>query len=562
MNSICKFKIGVAGWYGAGNIGDELILKIASGWINSLGGECIALSFSPEVTSKLHEIESVDILDVEALNNILPQLDLLIVGGGGLFQTYDAFSYKGLFESDKSDVSCYLRPIALAIHYQCPVIMWAQGIGPLSTVESRKLIKDVFSAASAVSVRDNVSFSLLKEVGISNQITVAADPVWSLNLDGSLDSRGHGKKRIVIVVRPWKESSEWQSNLVHAIKENINPDKYEIIWLPFQSVDVPGRSSSDIPFINKLIDSVGDSYSQVLVTTSEIDEVISELRRADGLIAMRLHAQILGVLLKKPAIFLEYDDKMRLQSEAINYPRSLRLSLDSSTQAWSEAVSEFLLLESNVDEKIIHAQHDSSFIHKKILEDFISHKLKNKTAETPSFYSKDWMDSWRLKIISDILTKNNECISSVCKRLDALENRVNESIRSNFCISHEVEINNKGVLECLNENNKASERLLNKIEHVYEFFLEGRERMLEMDRKESSARDEHIQKLQDMLDKKDREIATIYSSTSWKITTPLRIFKNMWLNPKRTSYNVMKRMFWLLPAHVRIKLSNVRHAIV
>jgi len=562
MNSRFKFKIGIAGWYGAGNIGDELILKIASGWINSLGGECIVLSFSPEVTSKLHGIESVDILDVEELNNILPQLDLLIVGGGGLFQTHDSFSYRGLFESDRSDVSCYLRPIALAIHYQCPVIMWAQGIGPLSTVESRKLIQDVFSAASAVSVRDSVSCSLLKEVGISNQITVAADPVWSLSLDRSVDARGHGKKRIVIVVRPWRDSSEWQSNLVHAIKENLDPDKHEIIWLPFQSVDIPGRSSSDIPLINKLIDAVGDSYSQVLVTTSEIDEVVNELRDADGLIAMRLHAQILGILLKKPAIFLEYDNKMRLQSEAINYPSSLRLSLDSSAQAWSEAFSEFRLLKFNVDEQIIHAQYDSALIHKEILEEFIVHKLKKKTAETPSFYSKDWIDSWRVKLIYDSLTKNNEYASSVCERLNTLENRIDEIITSKLYISQEVEVNNNEMLESLRKNNEVSEQLSNKIERVYEFFLENREKMQEMDSKESSARDEQIQTLQDMLDKKDKEISSIYSSTSWKITTPLRVFKNLWLNPKKTSYDVMKRIFWLLPARVRVKLSKIRHAIV
>ncbi|WDF92357.1 polysaccharide pyruvyl transferase family protein [Aeromonas hydrophila] len=561
MNLRCKFKVGIAGWYGAGNIGDELILKIATGWINSLGGECVVLSLSPEVTSKIQGMESVDLLNVEELNNILPQLDLLIVGGGGLFQTHDSFSYKGLFESEKSDVSCYLRPIALAIHYQCPVIMWAQGIGPLSTVESRKLIRDVFSAASAISVRDSASFSLLKDVGISNPITVAADPVWSLSLDNSFDVRKNGKKRIAIVVRPWADSSEWQANLVHAIKENFDPDKHEIIWLPFQAVDIPGRSSSDIPFINELIDSIGDSYSQILVTTSDIDEIINELRGVDGLIAMRLHAQILGVLLKKPALFLEYDDKMRLQSEAINYPCSLRLSLDSPAQKWSEAFSEFLLLKSSMNEQVIHTQYDSALIHKKILEEFIFHKLKNKTVDTPSFYTKDWIDSWRVKLVFDSLNKNNEYISSICERLDALENIISESVTSKFFISQIVELNNKEVLESLKKSNDNFELLFNNIEHVNDL-LENREKILEMDRKESNAREEHIQSLQDMLDKKDREISSIYSSSSWKITMPLRILKNMWLNPKKTSYDVMKKVFWLLPARARRSLNKVRHSIV
>ncbi|WP_321150998.1 hypothetical protein, partial [Aeromonas jandaei] len=127
--------------------------------------------------------------------------------------------------------------------------------------------------------------------------------------------------------------------------------------------------------------------------------------------------------------------------------------------------------------------------------------------------------------------------------------------------SQEVEHNNE-LLESLKKNNETSEQLSNKIERVYELFLESKEKMQEMDSKERCVRDEKIQTLQDMLDKKDKEILSIYSSTSWRITTPLRVFKNLLLNPKKTSYDIMKKIFWLLPTHVRVKLSKVRHAII
>lgn len=560
-----KFKVGIVGWYGAGNIGDELILKIASGWVNSLGGELVVLSFSPELTSKLHEIKSVDILDVEALNNLLPQLDLLIVGGGGLFQTYNSFSYQGLFESDKSDVSCYLRPIALAIHYQCPVIMWAQGIGPLSTLESNKLIRDVFSAASSVSVRDAVSHSLLKEVGVVTPIVVGADPVWSLNLNKLQKCNCYDKNRIVIVVRPWLDSSEWRSNLIHSIKKNLDPNKHEIIWLPFQSTDIPGRSSSDIPFINELIDAVGEDYSQILVATSSIDEVVNELREADGIIAMRLHAQILSVLLRKPAIFLEYDNKMHLQSEAINYPSCLRLGLDSSAQEWSDAFSELLLFKVYVNEQSIDTQHNSALNHKKLLEKVVNHEINERAVVTPSFYLKDWIDSWRIKTIYDSQAKERELISGIIERLVSLEKNIteiNENILSNISLSKKIDSDNEGVLESLRTHNESVKECENNIKHIYELSLVKSERVLEMDNKECRAHDEQIRALQEMLDKKNREISSIYNSTSWRITTPLRVFKMMLLSPRKTSYEVMKRVFWLLPSHIRVRLSKVRHVII
>ncbi|MFM4797853.1 polysaccharide pyruvyl transferase family protein [Aeromonas caviae] len=561
MNSICKFRIGIVGWYGAANIGDELILKIAGDWINSFGGEVVVFSVSPEMTNKLHGFESLDILDVEALNNIIPQLDLLIVGGGGLLQTHHSFTYKGLFESDAYDISSYLRPVALAIHYQCPVAMWAQGVGPLSTIESKRLIKDFFSAASAISVRDKASLSLLEDIGIATPIEMGADPVWSLDLDCATIVNTYEKRRIVIVVRPWEGSNEWQSNLVNSIKEHLDPVQYEIIWLPFQSIEIPGRSASDIPFINELMASVGESYSQSLVVTSCINEVINALSSADGIIAMRLHAQILGVLLKKPSLFLEYDHKMWQQSEAIRYPSSLRLRLDSSVQEWRDAFTELLRFNFSVEDEIIKSQCDSALIHKNIIEKLINREFNNGLAVTRLSLSRNWIDSWRLKLIVDSLTRNNEYVSSVCERLNTLESKINEVITSKLYLSQEVEHNNE-LLESLKKSNETSEQLSNKIERVYELFLESKEKMQEMDSKERCVRDEKIQTLQDMLDKKDKEILSIYSSTSWRITTPLRVFKNLLLNPKKTSYDIMKKIFWLLPTHVRVKLSKVRHAIV
>ena len=53
------------------------------------------------------------------------------------------------------------------------------------------------------------------------------------------------------------------------------------------------------------------------------------------------------------------------------------------------------------------------------------------------------------------------------------------------------------------------------------------------------------------ISKMDDEMRKIKQSTSWRITSPLRVAKNLVISPKRTTYSIIRSLFWKLPAGLR-----------
>jgi len=77
----------IAGYYGAGNAGDEWIL---SGLLTALrtrepAGEARVLSYDPEATQRDHGVEAIGWGDVETLAAAVRWSSLVLVGGGGLW---------------------------------------------------------------------------------------------------------------------------------------------------------------------------------------------------------------------------------------------------------------------------------------------------------------------------------------------------------------------------------------------------------------------------------------------------------------------------------------------
>ena len=64
------------------------------------------------------------------------------------------------------------------------------------------------------------------------------------------------------------------------------------------------------------------------------------------------------------------------------------------------------------------------------------------------------------------------------------------------------------------------------------------------------------------ISKMDDEMRKIKQSTSWRITSPLRVAKNLVISPKRTTYSIIRSLFWKLPAGLRQALHSPRHAFV
>ncbi len=81
-------------------------------------------------------------------------------------------------------------------------------------------------------------------------------------------------------------------------------------------------------------------------------------------------------------------------------------------------------------------------------------------------------------------------------------------------------------------------------------------------------RDGQIESFSQMLAERDgemsrliKEIRKIKQSISWRLTSPLRVAKNLVVSPKRTSYAVIRTLFWKLPARLRQALHSLRQYV-
>jgi len=176
---MATIQIFVCGYYGFGNTGDEVILA----GIHHALGTVLREDLQLHVTSGGGPLDvpavPVPWQDVEAIRRAVSQADLVVVGGGGLFQDYWGVDRATLGTPRHHSVTFYAWPLLLAAEYGVPSLVWAVGVGPLTSHEGRSLVREALAAASWVSVRDRASAALLSELGLPAPVEVVPDAAWA-----------------------------------------------------------------------------------------------------------------------------------------------------------------------------------------------------------------------------------------------------------------------------------------------------------------------------------------------------------------------------------------------
>ena len=122
-------------------------------------------------TVNLH-VKTVNRLNFWGIFWALLRSDLLISGGGSLLQ--DVTSSRSLYY--------YLAVIKMAQFLFCPVMLYAQGIGPIQRPFARRLVRHILEQVALISVRDEESKMELESMGVVTPVVeVTADAVLAMN---------------------------------------------------------------------------------------------------------------------------------------------------------------------------------------------------------------------------------------------------------------------------------------------------------------------------------------------------------------------------------------------
>ena len=303
----------MSGYYGFNNSGDEAILLSMHKNIQQLGDNIhiTVLSNTPDETRNKYGVEVVYRFGFREVLKAVRNCDVLLSGGGSLLQ--DTTSTRSLIY--------YLSIIILAKLCGKKVMLYANGIGPVSKNSNRHFVKRVVNKADIITLREENSYEELRNMGVTNKNAfVTADPVFTM--DGitkeealkMLESVGvpSDKPIVGVSVRNWKNIEGFIDEFAGLCDEIYEKYNRSIVFIVMQ---VP----RDIAVSEKIQQKMKNP-SFILKENYTPYEIMGMISAMDFILSMRLHTLIFAARQRIPLIGFIYDPKIEYYLQKINMP--------------------------------------------------------------------------------------------------------------------------------------------------------------------------------------------------------------------------------------------------
>ncbi|GHV26632.1 polysaccharide pyruvyl transferase CsaB [Synergistales bacterium] len=279
----------LAGYYGFGNFGDELLASRAVDCLVSCGVErnrIAILSGNPAMSERALGIKAFDRgAGSRGMFAAISSSRCVIFAGGGIFQ--DASSL----------ASClyYWAVIRIALAMRRPVCAVAQSVGPLGSRAARLFARDALKRCSYFSVRDDASRALSATLGLDPPMT--PDLVMGFSIPRIGGRQGIGT--VLFNVRPCSDK-RIAARAVGAARA-CSAGGCKIRGVAF--------ADGDMAEIRNFI-SLGELPECETVLVKDLRDFIDASEDASAAIGMRLHFGILSKLRGLGVFMSPYDPKV------------------------------------------------------------------------------------------------------------------------------------------------------------------------------------------------------------------------------------------------------------
>lgn len=294
----------MSGYYGFDNSGDDAILKAIIKDIKESDEniDIVVLSKDPEKTKSMYGVKAVNRFQLKEVFKAIKSTSLLISGGGSLLQ--DVTSTRSLIY--------YLAIMALTKLLGKPVMVYANGIGPIDKNINRFLTKWILNRVDLITLRDDDSKEYLERMEVSNRnIAVTADPVFTLEpvsknrIKEILEKENIPLEEsyIGISIRKWKDDEHLIDVISKAVDYIINRYDTKVILIPMHYPE-------DLDISLKVLEQVKSKDCFVLRDKYNVEEIMGVIKKLDLIVAMRLHSLIYAATQEVPIVGLSYDPKV------------------------------------------------------------------------------------------------------------------------------------------------------------------------------------------------------------------------------------------------------------
>lgn len=328
-------RVTVVGYYGARNLGDDLLLQAIHEGLRRADPEVRVqvAAEHPQHVPELPGLSAHSRLDHAATFEHVRRSDALVLGGGGLWHDYSferAGGLMGFFTSAKVSMPGYGIPAMLAEMLGVPVHILGIGAGPIRGEEAARAVCAVARTAETLTVRDQDSAGILEPFAADlPDVRLAPDLVYSLSLpdddpspteDGSpaasvARARAAGRRVVAVNLRSWADGdmAGLRSRLAAALAAVATEGPLTVVTLPFQAG--PGRDAQALAELAALLP--GDVERIDLAQPPSLAALTALLRAVDAVVAMRLHTCLLAHRCGTPTVGLDYDPKVRRHFEEV-----------------------------------------------------------------------------------------------------------------------------------------------------------------------------------------------------------------------------------------------------
>jgi polysaccharide pyruvyl transferase CsaB len=314
------YKVLISGFYGFDNAGDEAILQSIVSQICNVSRDIdiVVLSACPEKTSSEFKIKSVNRFNFLRIISAIRNCDILISGGGSLFQ-------------DRTSISSfwyYSAIILLAFILKKPVFAYAHGIGPIRSRFNKKLLRFVMNRVAKLSVRDQRSKTELQNIGVSREITTTIDPAFLIEpvsreesvklLEKEMGQSIEGRRRIGFSIRLWEEEGHVDvagifAKVCDRVKKELDAD---VLLIPLHNKEDVTLAENIASLMTEKATIIKEKYTPA--------QIIGMYGLLDVSVCIRFHGLVFSIMNGTPVVAISYDPKIDSLMDSLGMNKVIR----------------------------------------------------------------------------------------------------------------------------------------------------------------------------------------------------------------------------------------------
>lgn len=305
-NNVKKKRVLLMGFYGAPNLGDELMLEVLVSKLKKIDNIDLTVMLSEnrdfDITKYpnfkiIHYPKSI--LDINILANYF---DTVIVGGGALLDDSDYDYYNNQLTLSNSLINiCYRM-----IQFNKQTILY--GLSTSNTFSNEEYLAKldyIFKNCTYISLRDTNSLEVLKKYKIDvSRVKIVDDLVFCCKENKNYVKKKSNFITIGIDFICKYENYDLLKNCVNWLCDYLydNNVKYKILLIPFYEYQ-----KNDSFFYNKLKNELKNDNVFILDYLCKFENIKKEFSTIDYMINMRYHGSILAYLFSIPSLNIIFD---------------------------------------------------------------------------------------------------------------------------------------------------------------------------------------------------------------------------------------------------------------